>query len=96
MKFRKWRKKLSNDCKRTADNWLFIAGIMGVINIFNFFCILGNIELQMSEEMFFLQLTVFVICTGIILSCAAISKANNYKAVRIKEEGGYGEYKDRD
>lgn len=96
MKFVKWRKKLSNDCARTADNWLFIANVTGVINIINFFCILGNIELEMSERIFLLQLTVFVICTGVILSCAAISRANNYKAVRIKEEGGFSAHKDCD
>lgn len=85
MKFCRWRKKLTKDCKRAADDWLLIASVSTVINIIDFLCILGNIELQMSIRTLIFQLIVFGVCMGITISCVALARANEYKAVRIKE-----------
>lgn len=87
MKFCKWRKKMAKAYKRSSDNWLLIASMACVMDVINFMCILGNIELGMSARMFFLQLLVFGICTGVAFTCIAISKANDYRAVRIMNGG---------
>ena len=86
MKFDRWREKIAKQYKRTSDNFLTIAVICAVFDISNFLCIVGTIELKFSIQILLLQVTVFGICTGIIFTCLAVSKANDYKAVRILEE----------
>ena len=88
---RKWREKISKQYKRTSDNFLRMACICTFIDVINFLCIIGTIEFELSIRTLLFQVTVFGVCTGIIFTCLAVSKANDYKAVRILEEDNRNE-----
>lgn len=91
MKFVKWREKMARSYKASSDSWLVVATFGAVIDVINFLCIIGNIELQMSFRIFLLQVVLFGICTGVVFTCLAVSKANDYKAVKIMESDGKNE-----